>query len=234
VLFILALFIFLGSSWAPERQYRCAVLPHAQAASRLTGCLACAESNIKVAVLDMDGSGFGAALRGAAAGAPFSISVLPAAGAVAVSFESLLLAVEAGTYHAALTAEAGATAALEAALAGEAPFDVSAASTLVLDEGRSGAAMVSLLRAEASQLVSAATAAAEWMLLGSPPGAAPVAPRPLFLHPVPHAGMFTAAGIAFILAWVRWRALCAANRLCLPASAAPCVTPPSCAMTRRS
>jgi hypothetical protein len=161
-------------------------------------------SNIKLAVLDLDGGAFGGALRGAASHAPFDVRMLPSSGAGAVTFQALLADVDAGKYHAALTAEAGATAALAAALApGGPPFDVSAASTLVLDEGRGGAVMASLLRGAAASLVSGATASAERLLRGAPPGAAPVVPRALLLHTVPHAGMHLAAGIAFILTWVR-------------------------------
>ncbi len=154
-----------------------------------------------MAVLDLDGGAFGAALRVASSHAPFSVSVFPTPSEV-VTFASLLADVDAGKYHAALTAEAGATSALSAMLRGGAPFDVSAASTLVIDEGRGGAVMLGLLRAAAAQLVTAATAGAQAALLGAPPGAAPVAPKMLLLHPVPHAGMHAAAGIAFILTWI--------------------------------
>ena len=204
MLFILAMFLFLGSGWKPEAYFgwaRCShvFLPHQPCAD---ACLL-TPSNIKIAVLDLDGGLVGGALRGAAVHVPFTTSVLPNS----TTYAWLEHAVDHGSYHAALVAQPGATAALAAALAaqqaGATPvlYNPLAAVTLLYDDGRGGSVMGSLLRSTAAQIVGMASAVVERQVLNTSLAPA-VSLTTQLMHPVPHAGMNLSGGIAYILCWI--------------------------------
>ena len=161
-------------------------------------------SNIKVAVLDLDGGLVGGALRGASVHAPFTTSVLPNT----TTYAWLSRAVNHGSYHAGLVAQPGATAALVAALAAQragtapaVPYNPGGAITLLYDEGRGGSTMSTLLRSTSAQLVGMVSAAVEQQVLNTSLAPA-VSLTTQLLHPVPHAGMNLSGGIAYILCWI--------------------------------
>ena len=202
MLLILAMFLFLGSGWAPERYYGCVCLGArfvGQRAERLP--VLRRRRNIHLAVLDLDGGLVGGALRGVASHSPFTVVSL----ANTTTYARLVHDVERGDYHAALVAQPGATAALTAALAAAAPtfplYNPSAAVTLVFDEGRGGSVLASMLRATSAQVVAATSAVVERRVLNTSLVPA-VSATTLLLHPVPHAGMTLSAGIAYILCWI--------------------------------
>ena len=155
-----------------------------------------ARSNIRLAVLDLDGGVVGGALVAAASHAPYSVTVLPAS----TTLTRLVADVDHGDFHAALVAQPGATAALAAARAAGAAsaYDATGAVTLLFDEGGCGAALSSMLRASSAQLVAAASAGVERRLFNTSVAPA-VGLSVLPLHPVAHAGMNLSGGIAFIL-----------------------------------
>ena len=186
VLLILAQLIFLGSGWAPDTQY----------------------ARIRVAVLDLDGSLVGGALRGASAHLPFSVTTYTN---LTMNAGSLTAAVNRGDFHAGLLAVQGATGTLAAALAAARAnpgsplsYDATAAVQFIYDEGRLGPSLGALLRSVVTQLIGGVSAAAEQAMMGSPaPAIAPAVSFSLVnLHPVPHAGMALSAGISYIVCWI--------------------------------
>ena len=157
-------------------------------------------SNIKIAVLDLDGGQVGGALRGASIYVPFTASILPNS----TTYAWLEHAVDHGSYHAALVAQPGATAALAAQRAGTAPlvpYNPAGAVTLLYDEGRGGSVMGSLLRSTSAQIVGVVSAVVERQVLNTSLAPA-VSLTTQLMHPVPHAGMNLSAGIAYILCWI--------------------------------
>ena len=161
-------------------------------------------SNIKIAVLDLDGGQVGGALRGASIYVPFTASILPNS----TTYAWLEHAVDHGSYHAALVAQPGATAALAAALAAQragtaplVPYNPAGAVTLLYDEGRGGSVMGSLLRSTSAQIVGVVSAVVERQVLNTSLAPA-VSLTTQLMHPVPHAGMNLSAGIAYILCWI--------------------------------
>ena len=174
--FCLCLFMFFGSGWAPQARY----------------------SALQLAVLDHDGGPVGAALLRAAAASPFTLVAVPPA----VTVAQLIDDVDVGRYHCALALQPGASAALAASLAAGtlASYDASGDVTLVYDEGRGGASIAPLLRSVATGVVAAASASAERAARGVVATSPKL--RTVVLHPVPHAGMHLAAGIAYIDCWI--------------------------------
>jgi hypothetical protein len=172
--FCCCLFLFFGSGWAPQEHY----------------------AALRLAVLDQDGGSVGAALLAAAAASPLTLVAVPPTG----TLQQLVRDVDVGRYHAALALHPSASAALAASLAAGAPYDASGHVTLIFDDGRGGPSMAPLLCSVAASVVAAASASAERAARGVVATSPPL--RTVVLHPVPHAGMHLAAGIAYIDCWI--------------------------------
>ncbi len=184
-IFPLMLSLFYGVGWSPKDNYH----------------------NVQLLVADLDGGIVGQAIRSAASNPsfPFSVTVVTTS-----SPEDAMHRVDAGDFNAALIAMPGASVALAAALADPAaPYNSSAATTFVFDEGRGGPSMATLLRFNVPPLAHAAANAAVSLTLfrqlaaAAAPAAAvnvaalvsPVGCTEIRLHPVLFPGESSAAGI---------------------------------------
>ena len=194
------LFLFYGSGWKPAQYYE----------------------RLRFAVLDLDGGLVGTSTLAGAQSLPYGLTVVSGS-----SLASIRHDVDSGIFNAAIVASAGASTALLAAATSSAPYDPTTALTFIWDEGRGGSSLAPLLRAAAAQIGAVAAAECTGALLTTTFSTAnvsslnpvvlvrPVAVTVDNLHPVPFAGMATAASIAVIDLWcdqftpacVRWLTL---------------------------
>ena len=144
----------------------------------------------------------------------------PALGFVLVtspSTSALFDRVDRGDFNAAIVANPGASASLAASLTGTArsPYAPSSAVTFAFDEGRSGSTMTTLLRAQISALVAAASSGVATATLASLRSGnltlsvvdsaallSPVGYTENNLHPVQFAGLQTFLGVSYLDSWV--------------------------------